>query len=136
VIIITEIKTFETPYDPWQMVNYNSPAFDLKKVRSVDGKATMDTKEYIELIKGHRFRRPCDGIDVVIGLPREQQKILGLMYDSFEILEKSMHQVNVDFWRASKALKEMTKKYNEFVDHVLNKTNWWQRIKYLVTKHF
>jgi len=112
---------------------YNS-VYASGRVWNVAGKS-MDIKTYSELIKSHRFRRPSDGIDVVIGLPREQQKILGIMYESWDELTDSLNRLTDELWNANKALKEMTKKYNEFSDIVSNGTIW-QRMKYLFTKHF
>lgn len=71
-----------------------------------------------EKLLGRRFRRPSDGRDIVLGLPKREQALLGLMYDSYDTLETSLKITAGQLARCEATLKQY------------RTMTFWQRLRF------
>ena len=104
MILITDIKIETHSSD--QIILHNC------------GLYTHPDKVKRELVYGRRFRRPSDGMDVVIGVPKELADIIGIQYEAWEEKEKLIT-----------SLQETVTRYSNNILHLV-KQNFWQRLKW------
>ena len=120
MIIITDLKFIQVDRDPYELVSLTGP-YEGIEVLSERGDTVVSATELRELIRGRRFVRPSDMTDVVIGLDKDTQDLLGLQYEAWENLQKQSDS----YARA----------YNDTLDTLgkMKKANLLQRIKWVFT---
>lgn len=83
MILIKKIEYIETDRDPIEIVSMNRPdAF--VPVLTDTGKEHIEVKEIIELVRGRRFCRPSDGLDIIIGMPKKVQDLIVIQYEAWD----------------------------------------------------
>jgi len=88
VILIKNIEFIETPRDPWEIFVTHLP----HEVIPVEGNSGpyAEVSVLTELVRGRRFLRPSDGTDIVVGLAKDAQNILGLQYEAWENMAQEL----------------------------------------------
>lgn len=67
-------------YQSWRCVPIN------------DGTDAVEASVIQELIRGRRFVRPSDGIDVYLGCTKEVQDLIGIQYEAWDSLQDRYNQ--------------------------------------------
>ena len=83
MIVIKNVEFYETQKDPIEIVSQSGP-YEAIEVLSERGNCIVPVSEVREWIYGRRFQRPSDGVDVVLGLSKQAQDVLGLQYKAWE----------------------------------------------------
>ena len=106
MIVITEIKTIETPYDWLEYTRANLP-----EVAHIGDRELIENKEFFirELVKGVRFRKP-NGEEIVIGITNQASDVLGIVYDAY-------HNMN-------QAIEEQIRLKNKYRDNLSKAAKW------------
>lgn len=97
-------------YDPHQMVRVN-------------GNEAVYAQVLQEKVKGRRFRNPRDGTDVVVGLSKDVQELIGLQYEAWDNLEKAYEAANRNYNQIYHEVTAWRKKFDE-----LENASVWRRI--------
>lgn len=125
MIVIKNIEYYEVDRDEWRIHVMTEPH---RAMPVNDGAAYVETDVLDELIRGNRFRRPSDGIDVCIGMSKEHQKLIGIQYEAWEGMSDNLYRASRD---ASKYKLELGRK-KVFIGS-LESAGLWQRIKWVFT---
>ena len=129
MIVITKIETIEVPlsYAEIRAMEWD----DRAEAVGPYGSMTMDRNEITELVEGRRFVRPSDGLDVVIGMGADVQDLLGIQYEAWEAMERSLSYKRVleVKLRRSEGLVNAAEKI--LVGHAT--ASFGQRLKWLFT---
>lgn len=115
MLLITKIEFLDVDGDSHAVV-------DERQLEPLHPKDIGMTEEKIvrELVRGRRFTRPNDGVEIVIGLSKQAQDIIGLQYEAWEALEKDR-----DYWHR-KCIASRLK-----IDSI-KMAGFWERLKWLV----
>ncbi len=117
MILIKNIEFYETNQDPIEIVSHMMP-YEAIEALSDKGDVVVPISEIRELIKGQRFRR-SDGVDIIVGLTKQAQDILGLQYEAWDNMQKELEITHNSLQVANETIKAVTQ------------ANIWTRIKYL-----
>lgn len=90
MIIIKDIEFLEVDGDKYEILSKNPS----DPIETVDGK-WVDGILVRELIKGVRFRRPRDNIDIVVGTSKQAADIIGIQYECWQNLEMELNNLRV-----------------------------------------
>ena len=128
MILIKSVDFIETDSDPYEL--YHKYADD--KVFFVDPKELMKEVEYTsEFVYGKQFRRPSDGKDIIIGVSKQAQEVIGIMYEAWETQAK-----RYDDLRKACDVERQYKYWiiNEFETYKNNikQATFWQRLKWVI----
>jgi len=124
MIVITDMKFTEVNED-FLYSYYQDPV----PIRNKCGLVGYVEKEKIkrEIINGRRFVRPKDNIDIVIGMDKHAQNLIGIQYESYEILEsQNMKLIN----ELRNKIKVIDKYKNEL--DLLKQASFLTRLKWLI----
>ena len=90
MIIITEIKTIETPGDWFEYAEANIPA-----TRYRDPGDLMENREFYtrQLIKGRIFVKP-NGEEIAIGMTCQASEVLEIVYDTYHTIDQARKEQN------------------------------------------
>ena len=124
MIAITDMKFTEVNED-FLYSYYQDPV----PIRNKCGLVGYVEKEKIkrEIINGRRFVRPKDNIDIVIGMDKHAQNLIGIQYESYEILEsQNMKLIN----ELRNKIKVIDKYKNEL--DLLKQASFLTRLKWLI----
>ena len=83
MIVVTDIKITEVERDYLELYKYQPPNYWVSNPEHLE---TIDQSVEIERVYGQRFYTGRGGKNVVIGLCKDAQEVLGLPMDCFEIL--------------------------------------------------
>jgi len=110
MIIIKKIEIIETDRDQVALLPMESPNTLV---------FPCGNQEPVEIIRGRRFRRPSDGTDIIVGVSKQAERIIGIMYESWDNLQKSYDNISKEMRRYRKKVEES------------KKANFMQRLKWL-----
>ena len=82
MIIIKHIEFIETDRDPFEIIRQNMPYVGIPVITD-EGEDIVECSLISELIKGRRFRRPSDNKDIVIGVSKQAQDVIGIQYEAW-----------------------------------------------------
>ena len=118
--LIQSVKYIEVNRDPYEIASATPPGYQVQ-VNTGEGPRFEDVCVLTELIHGRRFVDPLSGTEVVLGVAKEVQELIGLQYDAYETLEKE-----VQTWVAcsSRLRAEVNR---------LKAAGFWSRIKWVFT---
>jgi len=80
-----------------------------------------------EIINGIRFVRPKDNIDIVIGMDKHAQDLIGIQYEAYEILEENNLQLNNELFRLNKMIICLKNKLDK-----IKQASFLTRLKWLL----
>ena len=119
MILISRIEIIDTgDQDPYKIISMHMPDSTVP-IMTQDGPDAVKCSHIIELVKGRRFVRPSDGLDVMIGCSRQAQDLIGIQYDA---------------WKSQERLSEG---YRNRIDDLITtlvkfrKASLWTRIKWV-----
>ncbi len=118
MLIITDVETVDSKTDGQKFLEAVDDIPELQNP-SIPIERRVEIAE--EAVKGRRFVRPSDGMDVVIGMTCKAQKELGLMYECWE-------SVASDLNKANRSVKIVTLQLE-----LLRAASFWQRVKMVFT---
>ena len=121
MLIIKNIEFIETDRDPYEILSHQMSSYQAIEVMTDKGKDFIGGTELRELIRGRRFVRPSDGLDIMIGVSKQAQNVIGIQYEAWENMEES-HNLAID--KATHTANKLAK---------LKKSNLWKRIKFVFT---
>lgn len=84
------------------------------------GGEMVEAKVAQELVRGRRFRRPNDGMDIVIGCSKQAQDVIGLQYEAWESLENDR-----DYWHTQCVASRLK-------IESIKQAGFWKRLKWLL----
>ena len=93
MIVIEDVKWFETDRDPHELIIYNP--YDEVHVRGKFGDESREAEVISELLRGRRFRRPHDKKEIVIASSEIVQKLIGIQYSCLDAMEDEIAQQSV-----------------------------------------
>ena len=144
MIVIKKIEFLKTDRDIYEI--YYSHMMDRPESPMVFDGEFIAPEFFREIIRGIHFRRP-DGEEVVVGVSKQAQEVLGLMYDVWEDqratidmlrssrdkMEKKIEdqRATIDMLRSSR--DKMEKKIDELGGGLFKFecSGFWGRLKYL-----
>ena len=121
MIIIKNIEFLETDKDIYEIYQQDHRSNFFKV-----GDDFVERKIFTELIRGRRFRRPSDGTDIIIGVSKQAQDVIGLQYEAFTNLEQ---MYNLECHNHSVTAREKNKYFSKL--EVLRTASFFTRIKWL-----
>lgn len=123
MIVIKKIEFLKTDRDIYEI--YYSHMMDRPESPMVFDGEFIAPEFFREIIRGIHFRRP-DGEEVVVGVSKQAQEVLGLMYDVWED-----QRATIDMLRSSR--DKMEKKIDELGGGLFKFecSGFWGRLKYL-----
>ena len=116
MILIKHIEFIQVDRDPYQMISCSAP-YEAVEVLSDKGDVVVPINEVAELIKGRRFVRPSDNVDITIGLSKQAEDVLGIQYEAWDELQKRAD----DYWNNFIAIRERIE--------AVQKMSFWERFK-------
>ncbi len=120
MILIKSIEFYETKMDPIEIVNPNI-LYKQSLVTSNYDKEYAEVSDLRELIHGRRFRRPSDGTEIVIGVSKQAQDLIGIQYEAWDNMEKQLDS----YYRESMKTRSILTK--------IEKANLLTRLKWIFT---
>ncbi len=99
MILISKIEYMETDRDPHQIIHCTSP-YEGVAVNTDHGKDIVECNELIELVNGVRFCRYGTDDEIVIGMSKQAQDLIGIQYESWENKEKEYSELYSSFTKA------------------------------------
>ncbi len=123
MIIIKNIEFIETDCDPVELPTTTHPYSPV-----ICGDEAIPHDVLSELIRGMRFRRPSDGVYIVVGLSRQAQDVLGLTYEAWENLEEAYETERRNHAMTTSEMIRYRTKIKEMED-----STFWKRLKLLFT---
>lgn len=115
MILVKNLEIIETDRDPMEIVSMHLP-HDYIPVNG--GEKAIPCKQLRELIRGRRFRRP-DGKDMIIGMTRQVQDIIGIQYEAWDTLNEALDSYRIQ-----------ARKYESALDNLHN-SGFFKRLKML-----
>lgn len=90
MIVITEIITMDVPDRYYcNISNYNPEMY----IPVNNGNYCVTAKVIQEIIHGQRFTRDSDGVDVVIGMSKQDSDIIGIQLEAFQVQEDRINNL-------------------------------------------
>lgn len=121
MIVIKHIEFLETDVDPIKPLKDTPPHTPI-----FCGDEPVNREVLSELISGRRFVRPSDGTDIIVGVSKQAQNILGIMYEAWDNMERSYF---AEIKSHGKTKIEM-RCYRHMVEEI-QKASFWERLKWL-----
>lgn len=106
-------------YQPWECLPVN------------DYSAVAEVSEIKELIRGRRFVRPSDGIDVYLGCTKEVQDLIGIQYEAWDMLQENYNQSVSNYTRLMTRAEELKREIRE-----MKSLSFFGLIKWFITENF
>ena len=127
MIVIKNIDFFRTDMDLIEIFNYTDPPGGVWV-----GREFLEVEFCKELIKGRRFIRP-DGEEVVVGVSKQAQDVLGLLYEDWGKQRRALFLVQNAYRDVCVKLDSVGEKLEakEGELDVYRNASFWQRLKYL-----
>jgi len=136
MLVIKSIDFYEVNGDVYEMVaqSYREGGMrSLMTVGSPAGDTSVPVSVVAELIKGRRFVGP--GVDMVIGVSEQAQKVIGIQYEAWENADKLIADQSYTIARKDRELNEcgesLSKAHNEL--DAIKGASLFQRIKWVFT---
>lgn len=118
MIVITDVKFME--FDRDEMILAFRDPYRGIDVRTHEGYETCSAMELQELVRGRRYVRP-DGQELVIGVSKQAQDVIGIQYEAFDTLRKESDRY---FTEIISMQEEMRK---------VRSASFWVRLKWIFT---
>jgi hypothetical protein len=122
MIVVKNIDFLETDRDPVELLATTPTHMPIWC-----GEEPVQHDALIELIRGRRFRRPTDGVDIVVGVSKQAQDVIGIQYEAWDNLQKAYDAEQRNHQRTTSEMYG----YKSRVDEMLN-SSFWQRLKWLI----
>lgn len=141
--IITEIKTITVNKSRWDLKKLENPYSQFEARNELNEYVPTSVNEISELIQGRKHTRP-DGSQLILGYPKEIADTIGIEYEAWENMERSIERMLELQIKSAKVIKHQNKALDsiaeaknlhdiavsEFVLNIINAT-FIQRLKYL-----
>lgn len=111
MILIKDIKYYETERDIVELVHRDAPVF----VGSEEGGTVVNAEVLSEFVCGQKF--VTNGVEVVIGMSKEVRELLGMPLEAYANMQSAVSTAELACWAAQQELEE-------YID-----VNLWTRIK-------
>ena len=90
MILIKHIDFIEVDRDQVELAHFERPEMSYR-VDSNEGDQIVPGEVIRELIKGKRFRRPRDNMDIYVGISKQAGDVLGLCYEAWDTMERALN---------------------------------------------
>lgn len=117
MIVVKNIEILKTDKDPIELLSTIPPYEPIW----CEGEPVQH-EVLAELIRGRHFHRPSDGAEIVVGVSKQAQEVMGILYESWDELQKANDELQ-------KANDELQKAYeNERKSYQLtaSKMHWYK----------
>ena len=125
MILIRSIDVIEIDRDPAEILAWNMPG-DIIPVNG--GAEAVEYSVMAELVQGRRYVRR-DGKEIVIGVTKQAQDIIGIQYEAWGSLQSDYEAARKDLSRTAKELKGCKESLRE-----LHEAGFFRRLKMLFTR--
>lgn len=104
MLLVRKVDIIETDHDIAELqAMSSSPDASVP----VNGGRDMEKISVIkELVKGRLFRRP-DGLDIIVGLSRQAQQVLGLYYEVWDQMETTLYSTREQLFKSQRAINKL-----------------------------
>ena len=124
MIVIKSVEYIETEKDIYEIDSTENP-LSVIPVTADGGIEYEEAAAVVEMLKGRRFRRPSDGIDIVVAPSVQSQEVLGLMYEAWDNMAEELHDAqSANIYHRNQLRGKETE--------LKNRTGtFWKRLKHL-----
>ena len=122
MLVIRKVEFLEVNKDPLELLATTQPGMPVEC-----GEELVPVDFFKELIRGRRFVRPSDGIDIIVGCSRQAEEVIGLQYEAWDNLQNAYAAEQINHHRTTSEMYE----YKSRVDEMF-RSSFWQRLKWLV----
>lgn len=109
MIIIKDVDTIEVDENTLIQHLIRLSIFDVMPCKDNNGKIVGEDTHYIEeVVRGRIFRRPRDNKDIVIGMSKKAQYLIGIQYEAWENMEKRIEEKRKEIIKLETIIKKST----------------------------
>jgi hypothetical protein len=95
MILIKNIEYIEVDRDPWEIISKRDPYQSV--MVNYGAECIPESIECLtEFVHGRRFVNQSKGLDVVIGMTRDVQNLIGIQYEAWETQEEYITGLNTE----------------------------------------
>lgn len=116
MIIVSDAKIMHVDRNPAEILQTVRQEHDY--VMPSQGEAPISAKDFRELIRGRRFRRP-DGSTLVVGLDRSLQDLIGIHFEAYDELQGRIESIGRK-WQSEFSKHKVTKQKLEEAEDTID----------------
>ncbi len=109
MIVIKDVDTIEVDENTFIQYMIKYTGSDIIPCKNSEGGIVGEDIKYVsEAIRGRIFRRPRDNKDIVIGMSRKAQYLIGIQYEEWENMEKRIEEKRKEIIKLETIIKKST----------------------------